>query len=144
MTLEGVEMNGENNLSTSYEEEDYLSIWLCKTESEENLFKYVEKEYEDSGETKFQLGLDFNISWYDEDFFEASFRENIKSWNFIKGHSYVESILLLLKGKYQEVINNNYNGVIIFYNFKYNGDVVEVKNEKYGYFKFVGTFKYQR
>lgn len=136
-------MNGENNLSTSYEEEDYLSIWLCKTESEEILFKYAEKEYEDSGETKFQLGLDFNISWYDEDFFEASSGENVKSWNFIKGHSYVESILPLLKEKYQEVINNNYNGVIILYNFKYDGGVVEVKNEKYGNFKFVGTFKYQ-
>ena len=138
-------MEDKNGTRISYVEEDYLSLWLCKTESEEVLYQYVEKDYkvDDSEEIKFQLGRDFNIYWYDEDFFEASFRDSLKGWDLLEGHSYIESLLPILKEKYQDVINDTYNSVIIFYNFNYDGNVMEIKNDKYGYFRFVGAFKYQ-
>jgi len=137
-------MADKNNSKVSFVKEGYLSLWFCITESEEILFQYVEKDYnEDSEEIKFQLGRDFNISWYDEDFFEASFEENLRGWDLLEGHSYVESILSTLKEEYKDAINGDYNSVIIFYNFKYDGNVKETINEKYGYFKFVGAFKYQ-
>ncbi len=50
----------------------------------------------------------------------------------------------MLKQKYQDVMSGIYNSVIILYDFKYDGNVNEVKNEQYGYFKFVGAFEYQR
>ena len=138
-------MTDKNGTRVSYVEEDYLSLWLCQTESEEILYQYVEKDYEvdDSEKIKFQLGRDFNIYWYDEDFFEASFSDNLKGWDLLKGHSYIDNLLPILKEKYPDVMNETYNSVIIFYNFKYDGNVMEIKNDKYGYFRFVGSFKYQ-
>lgn len=138
-------MADKNGTRISYVEEDYLSLWLCKTESEEVLYQYVEKDYkiDDCEEIKFQLGRDFNIYWYDEDFFEASFSDSRKGWDLLEGHSYIENLLPILKEKYQDVINDTYNGVIIFYNFKYDGNVMEIKNDKYGYFRFIGSFEYQ-
>mgnify|MGYP006990195289 FL=1 len=39
-------------------------------------------------------------------------------------------------------MKENYNSTIIIYDLKYEGNVTEIKDEKYGYFKFIGTFKY--
>lgn len=129
----------------TYVKEDYLSIWLCKTKSEEILYQYVEKDYneEDDDKIKFQLGRDFNIFWYDEDYFEASFRNGHTGWDILEGHSYTENLIPLLEENYKDVVDQSYNSVIIFYNFNYDGNVIEVQNDQYGYFKFVGSFKYE-
>ncbi|MDE6015609.1 MAG: immunity 22 family protein [Acetatifactor sp.] len=139
----------ENNESmTDYEKEGYLSIWLCNTASQDVLFQYLEIEYEDEDEDieddsiEFEMGRDFNISWYDEDFFEASHKGDMRGWDLLKGHSRMENIMPLLEQGYQDVLNDTYNSVIIFYNFKYDGNVKEVNSNQYGYFKFLGSFEF--
>lgn len=138
----------------SYKKDNYLSIWLCNTKSEDILYRYVEIDYEEDDDDDddfnehdeqicFQLGRDFNIFWYDEDFFEASFRDNVRGWDLLEGHSYMENIIPMLKENYQNLMNDAFNSVIIFYNFKYDGNVREVENEQYGHFRFVGAFEYQ-
>ncbi len=127
-----------------FDEDGYVSIWLCNTKSEEMLRQYVEIDYEDEeDEIGFQMGHDFNIWWYDEDFFEASHKKNAKGWDLLDGHSYMENIKCILKEKYSHLLDKEYNGIIIFYNFKYDGNIAEKENNQYGYFKFVGSFEYQ-
>lgn len=127
-----------------YDEDGFLSLWLCNVHSEQLLQDYVNIDYEkvENDEIPFQLGCDFNISWYDEDFIEIAFEKNMTVWDLLKGHSYIDSIIPLLKKDYQEVMKENYNSTIIIYDLKYEGNVTEIKDEKYGYFKFIGTFKY--
>lgn len=141
-------MSNKNVIKISYVKEGYLSLWLCNTQSENLLRRYVEKNYEDEdGEEedkiKFQLGRDFNIWRYDEDFFEASYKGNMKGWDLLGRHSYIESIIPALKESCQDVMDDTYNGIIIFYDFKYDGNVTEIENDQYGYFRFVGAFKYE-
>lgn len=127
-----------------YDKDGFLSLWLCNVDSEQLLQDYINIDYEkvEKDEIPFPLGCDFNISWYDEDFIETAFENGRTGWDLLKGHSYIESVIPLLKKDYQEVLEKNYNGTIIIYNLKYNGNVTEIKNETYGYFKFIGSFPY--
>ena len=139
-----VEENDMKDNDLFYDEDGFLSLWLCNVHSEQLLQDYVNIDYEkvENDEIPFQLGCDFNISWYDEDFIEIAFEKNMTAWDLLKGHSYIDSIIPLLKKDYQEVMKENYNSTIIIYDLKDEGNVTEIKDEKYGYFKFIGTFKY--
>lgn len=133
-----------NNKGIFYDKEGYLSLWLCKTNSEQLLQDYVDLDYVkvEYDEIPFQLGRDFNISWYDEDLIETAFESDMVGWDLLKGHSYIDSIIPALKKDYQELMEKNYNSTIIIYDMKYDGNVTEIKNKKFGYFRFIGTFKY--
>lgn len=120
------------NKGAFYDEEGYLSLWLCRTNSEQLLQDYVDLDYvnvEYDG-IPFQLGRDFNISWYDEDLIETAFESDIAGWDLLKGHSYIDSIIPALKKDYQELMEKNYNSTIIIYEMKYDGNVTEIKNYK--------------
>jgi len=140
-----------------YEKEKYLSLWLCVANSKEDFYNYFEIDYSDDDEEEydddevefdnddeidFQLGRDFQINWYDEDFFEASYEENVKGWDLLKGHSFVENIIPILKDNYNKIMGEQYNSIILIYNLKYDGHITEVRNEQYGFFKFIGSFRY--
>ena len=133
-----------NNKGYFYDEEGYLSLWLCKANSEQLLQDYVNIDYAkvENDEIPFQLGCDFNISWYDEDFIETAFEDNMVGWDLLKGHSYIDSIIPVLKKDYQELMEKKYNSTIIFYDMNYDGKVMETNNKNYGYFRFIGSFKY--
>lgn len=63
-------------------------------------------------------------------------------WDLLKGHSYIDSIIPVLKKDYQELMEKKYNSTIIFYDMNYDGKVMETNNKNYGYFRFIGSFKY--
>lgn len=143
-------MANDNEIK-DYEQEGYLSLWLCNTESIDSLNKYLEIDYgndeEDLGiddvyTVDFEMGHDFNIKWYDEDYLEASHSGNMKGWDLLEGHSYIESIFPALRESCQDVMSDTYNSVIIIYDFKYDGSIKEVKNARYGFFKYIGAFEY--
>lgn len=136
--------NDIKNKDIFYDKEGYLSLWLCKVNSGHLLQEYVMIDYEkvESNEIPFQLGRDFNISWYDEDFIETAFGTEQIGWDLLEGHSYIDSVIPVLKEECQDVMEMNYNSTIIIYDLKYEGNVTEIKSQKYGFFKFIGTFKY--
>ena len=105
--------------------------------------EYADIDYEmDDDEIPFLLGCDFLISWYGEDFFGASYRPDQKGWDLLKDHSYMEDVLPDVIDKFQDVMDDKFNSVILIYNLEYGGNIKEVENQ-YGYFKFVGSFKYR-
>lgn len=124
--------------------EGYASFWLCKVNSKKDLEEYVEIDYEkDEEEIPFPLGCDFNISWYDEDSLEISYHPDLNGWDLLKGHSFMEDLLPDLIEKFQGEMEDKFNSVIIFYDLSYDGGIKEIENE-YGYFKYIGTFKWSR
>lgn len=145
-------MKTSNKIFVDYEKDGYLSLWLCNTLSKESLLRYLEIDYGDDDEddlgiddiyaVDFEMGRDFNIMWYDEDKLEISHQGNREGWDLLEGHSFIESILPSLKVNYQDVMNGTYNSVIIFYDFQYDGHIKEVKNDQYGFFKYIGSFEY--
>lgn len=125
-----------------YDKDDYASLWLCKVDSEEILDEYVSIDYgKDDGEIPFGLGRDFHIRWYDEDLFEFSYSTDKKGWDLLVGHSFVDDILSDLVDKFNGEMDDKFNGVILLYDKGYDGNVKEIENQ-YGYFRFVGSFKY--
>ena len=79
------------NIKAYYRKDNYVSLWLCKVNSEQKLEEYVDLDYDkvENDEIPFELGCDFLISWYDEDFLEISYRPEDKGWDLLKEHSYM-------------------------------------------------------
>lgn len=147
----GNDMKNSTKTFINYEKEGYLSLWLCKTLSKDKLFRYLEIDYGEDDEdldiddiyiADFKMGKDFNIMWYDEDKVEMSYKDGMKGWELLEGHSFIDSILPTLNEKYQNVMDDIYNSVIILYDFMYDGYIKEVNNDLYGFFKYIGTFEY--
>ena len=132
------------NIKAYYRKDHYVSLWLCKVNSEQKLEEYVDLDYDkvENDEIPFELGCDFLISWYDEDFLEISYRPEDKGWDLLKEHSYMEDLLPGLIERFQDEMDDKFNSVILIYNLDYDGNVKEVENQ-YGYFKFIGSFKYR-
>ena len=132
------------NIKAYYRKDNYVSLWLCKVNSEQKLEEYVDLDYDkvENDEIPFELGCDFLISWYDEDFLEISYRPEDKGWDLLKEHSYMEDLLPWLIERFQDEMDDKFNSVILIYNLDYDGNVKEVENQ-YGYFKFIGSFKYR-
>ena len=132
------------NIKAYYRKDNYVSLWLCKVNSEQKLEEYVDLDYDkvENDEIPFELGCDFLISWYDEDFLEISYRPEDKGWDLLKEHSYMEDLLPGLIERFQDEMDDEFNSVILIYNLDYDGNVKEVENQ-YGYFKFIGSFKYR-
>lgn len=132
------------DINAYFDNDNYVSLWLCCTSSEQVLREYVHIDYDkvENEEIPFALGCDFLISWYDEDSLEISYKPNIKGWRLLEGHSYMEDLLPGLLDEFQDVIDDIFNGAILIYNLDYDGSVREIENQ-YGYFKFVGSFEYR-
>ena len=132
------------NIKAYYRKDNYASLWLCKVNSEQKLEEYVDLDYDkvENDEIPFELGCDFLISWYDEDFLEISYKPEDKGWDLLKEHSYMEDLLPGLIERFQDEMDDKFNSVILIYNLDYDGNVKEVENQ-YGYFKFIGSFKYR-
>ena len=132
------------NIKAYYRKDNYVSLWLCKVNSEQKLEEYVDLDYDkvENDEIPFELGCDFLISWYDEDFLEISYRPEDNGWDLLKEHSYMEDLLPGLIERFQDEVDDKFNSVILIYNLDYDGNVKEVENQ-YGYFKFIGSFKYR-
>jgi len=114
---------------------------VCKTES--LLEEYMEKDYDflDDDYIGFELGIDFGINTYDEDFMVRVV--NDKSSDSID-EVFKDAIvfeLSILKEQYPDGFDQPYNAVIVIGRMKYEREVKEVYNEKFGYFKFLGIYE---
>ena len=136
-------MRKVSQVNVSYSNDKYMSVFLgvCKTES--LLEEYMEKDYDFLVEDYigFELGIDFGINTYDEDFMVRVV--NDKNSNVID-EIFKDAIvfdLSKLKEQYPDGFDQPYNAVVVIGRMKYEGDVKEVHNEKFGYFKFLGNFE---
>lgn len=87
-----------------------------------------------------EFGVDFNINFYDEDF-AVSVTNPEMSYDLEE--VFADAIVFdmeLLKKDYPNGLDRPYNTAIIIGRLKYEGEVKEIQNNEFGYFKFLGVY----
>jgi hypothetical protein len=125
-----------------FSNDEYLSVFVGVCKSQELLDQYLEKDYELLNEYNcigFELGVDFGINTYDEDFSVFIVNPNMSK---DLEEVFVEAEVFdmdLLKKDYPDGLDRPYNTAIVIGRLKYEGEVKEIQNE-FGYFKFLGVY----
>ncbi len=88
----------------------------------------------------FEMGIDFGINTYDEDFAVMVFQKNLtaKVDELVKDAEIFD--IEALKRMYPNGLDRPYNAIIVLDRVIYNGSIKEVQNKTFGYFKFLGVF----
>ena len=88
----------------------------------------------------FEMGVDFGINTYDEDFAVMVLQKNLtaKIDELVKDAEIFD--IDSLKRMYPEGLDRPYNAIVILDRVIYDGPIKEVQNETFGYFKFLGVF----
>lgn len=121
-----------------------VSIWFGNFRDFSDLEGYVQTKYSDDGnsiDSKFEV--DFKIDYFDEDFREINVLDEPQN-SFaciLEEHSYYKSIISNYTKQHSDLLDKQYNSVILLYNFKYNQNVKE-KEEEDLHIKFIGSIEY--
>lgn len=115
------------------EKQNIVSIWLGKFNSKEEWREYLKEIYNESGDISSQFMNDFNISFYDNQFFESEFIINPTMQNLIEPLSYSD----FFKKNFLN-IENGINVVIAIYNFEFSKNILNKNNVK-----FIDSFSYK-
>ena len=136
-------MREVEGLNVTYSKDNYVSVFVGLCESEDLLTKYMKKDYEllEDDYIGFELGVDFGINTYDEDFMVMVWNEKISNSIDTIFKDAVVFDINKLKSVYSDNLNESYNVAIVIGELKYEGQIQEVHNEEFGYFKFLGTYK---
>ena len=135
-------MRKVRQLDISYSNDKYMSVFLGVCKTDKLLEKYMKKDYDvlDDMYIGFEMGVDFGINTYDEDFMVRVV--NSEASNSIET-IFKDAVMFDLSElitQYPNGLEQEYNAVIIIGRMKYEGDIKEVHNKKFGYFKFFGVF----
>lgn len=136
-------MRDVRQVNISYSNEEYLSVFVGTCKSQELFEQYWDKDYErlDNDFIGFEMGADFGINTYDEDFAVMVLKETSTDQIDVLFEDAEIFDLDELKRMFPNGLDQPYNAVIILDRMKYDGKIKEVSNESFGYFKFLGVFK---
>ena len=125
---------------TTLESRCSIFVGVCK--SQELFEQYWEKDYDllHNDYIGFEMGVDFGINTYNEDFAIMMLRKNLttKIDELVKDAEIF--VIDALKRLYPDGLDRPYNAIIILDRVSYDGSIQEVQNETFGYFKFLGVF----
>ena len=123
-------------------DEERCSVFVGVCKSPELFEQYWEKDYEllDRDCIGFEMGVDFGINTYDEDFAVMVFHKQPSSKidELVKDAETFD--IDALKRMYPDGLDKLYNVIIILHRMIYDGPVREAQNEKFGEFRFLGVF----
>ncbi|WP_027841693.1 immunity 22 family protein [Mastigocoleus testarum] len=125
------------------EEVGIVSLWLGKTDSLDSLENILQIFYSEDGDfAGSTFTKAFEIDFYDEDFREAEFLaqsdNNIEG--LLKGFSY-DSVIIPRFAEFISPLNQNFNTVILLFNFRYTGTVKAWETEEL-YLEYFGSVSY--
>lgn len=122
-------------------DENYVSLFVGKCKSQKLLNEYLEVNYDlcDYEYTTSEIGIDYGIDYIEQDFLIANvndfYSNNIEK--IFKMGIYENYVSDFLEEKFPYKLSERYNSFIMLGNVKYDGYVKEVKNYKFGIFKFL-------
>jgi len=128
----------------------YFSVFVGVCKSEELLDEYLGQHWKRSeiGLMCSQFRKDFNINYNDDKYLYFVSTVNAQMSNDI--NEVFDDVVLfddvelfdlnLLKQDYPNHFDRAYNAVIIIVGVKYEGEIQEIQNNRFGYFKFLGTY----
>ena len=136
-------MRQVEQLDISYStDENLCSVFAGVCESRELFEQYWEKDYEflHDDYIGFEMGIDFGINTYDEDFAVMVLQKDLTSQidQLVKDAGFFD--VDALKRMYPDGLDRPYNAIIVLNGMAYNGPIKEVQNETFGYYKFLGVF----
>ena len=136
-------MKQVKQLDMSYStNENRCSVFVGVCKSRKLFEQYWEKDYEllCDDYIGFEMGVDFGINTYDEDFAVMVLQKNLtcKIDELVKDAETFD--IDALKKMYPNGLDRPYNAIIILHRVIYDGLIKEVQNETFGYFKFLGVF----
>ena len=116
------------------EKQHKVSLWLGKLENKNVFEQKIKERYNDDGDMISDFMEDFKIDYIDSQFTENHYYGNESSpEKILDGFSYIESFVSKLP-----LINwNDFNAIILAYNFEYRGDIQSKDNVK-----FIGSFEF--
>ena len=123
-------------------QESCCSVFVGVCKSRELFEQYWEKDYDllHDEYIGFEMGVDFGINTYNEDFAIMMLRKNLTTRidELVKDAEIFD--IDALKRMYPDGLDRPYNAIIILDRVIYDGLIQEVQNETFGYFKFLGVF----
>ena len=136
-------MRRVEQLDISYStDESRCSVFAGICKSQELFEQYWEKDYDllEDDCIGFEMGVDFGINTYDEDFAVMVLQKNLTVGieELVKDAEIFD--IDALKRMYPDGLDRPYNAIIILDRVIYDGSIKEVQNETFGYFKFLGVF----
>ena len=130
------------NVCYSNDNEKRCSVFIGICQSQELFEQYWVKDYELLNDDciGFEMGIDFGINTYDEDFAVMVLQKKLTNQidEFVKDAEIFD--IEALKRMYPNGLNRPYNAIIILDRVIYDGAVKEVNNDTFGYFKFLDVF----
>lgn len=136
------------NEPQNYEVENKVSIWLGNFKSEQSFKSYIE-EIGNEDDYQSEFASDFEIDFYDHDFFEGFSTKNMQKINtpeIIKKASYSHSFDERHKDDLEKLNFKEANSLIVLYDIDY-----EVIKNEYNYVKssnknfvYLGTYDYKK
>ena len=128
------------------EEQGYVSLWLGKCSTYEELDNYLSGSYTDDGDyIKSSFERDFKIDRFDEDFREA-FCDDFSAHDFEKllsGCSYEKSVIPEFAKHFRLDSKEEFNAGLLLYDFRYQGQVKEILSKGI-YLKYIGSVEYDK
>ncbi|WP_339314133.1 immunity 22 family protein [Paenibacillus sp. FSL M7-0896] len=127
------------------EKEGFVSLWVGNVRSSEDLDNLLVVSYSVDGDFIPSIfAKHFEISRYDDAVREAEYYEEVSKDvdQLLEGFSYDHKIIPRFDALLQEELSNDINTVILLYNFKYTGEIVEATIQS-NYLRFLGTVEYQ-
>ncbi|WP_438491504.1 immunity 22 family protein [Paenibacillus sp. IHBB 3054] len=129
------------------EKEGAVSLWVGNVQSSEELDRLLTVSYTDEGDFIPSIfAKHFGIRRYDDAVREAEYYEEASNNlnQLLTGFSYDDEIVIVLRftALVQEGLTDNFNAVVLLYNFKYTEELLEATIQS-NYFKFLGAVEYQ-
>lgn len=127
------------------EKEGFVSLWIGNVQSSEELDKLLAVSYSDEGDFIPSIfAKHFNIRRYDDAVREAEYyaeaSDDLKQ--LLEGFSYDDEIVPRFTALVQEGLANDFNAIVLLYNFEYTGEIVEATIQS-NYFGFLGAVEYR-
>ncbi|GLU35889.1 immunity 22 family protein [Trinickia caryophylli] len=120
-----------------------ISAWIGKFSGADDLIQYVETRYGASGNSMSQFWSEIGISWFDDDFREASMLSpgNETLAEELREFSYGESFADELLRRLINVRQSGMDGLILLYDFDYPNVGTQRPHSRV---TFVGSFDYSK
>jgi hypothetical protein len=127
------------------EKEGFVSLWIGNVQSSEELDRLLAVSYSDEGDFIPSIfAKHFNIRRYDDAVREAEYYEEASDDlnQLLEGFSYDDEIVPRFTALVQEGLANDFNAIVLLYNFEYTGEILEATIQS-NYFGFLGAVEYR-
>ena len=132
----------QSDVCYSNDKEKRCTVFPGNCQTRELFEQYWEKDYEllNDDYIGFEMGVDFGINTYDEDFAVMVLQKKPTDQidELVKDAEIFD--INALKKMYPDGLDRPYNAIIVLDRVIYDGAVREVQNETFGYFRFLGVF----